>query len=555
VRACTAGASGSPCSPLEPLQDLSGNPITIPPGSFGQVTTNAVGQFSFQCPSGDKMLIQVAQSGGNSPQISYFTQCGTNVIGASLAANNTFTGANTFSAAANLNAGGALNGSFTGPTTLSGAVTFSGATTPVTIGGSTQPTPPFSGGIVAPLDLFSDRNVNITTANTYQNAQMYLGRTSTTAFGATQCPGSGTGAWLSACDEPIAVIIGTNTNSTTTTTSALIGLEIGLFGAASDTASPSLGANFWSGLGINVQDKGSTPNTVNLRGANIIVNAQSLPNQLAASGLSRSAVGTEYDINNSSGTDAFPVCQGSIGNCIFGMTANSAGANNLSAGLNINSSSSSGKGWRYGVQAGGISDVGFEVFPSNTLSPTYGVRVSAGGTGVAIGCGTLGDALGCTNPSSTAVFIDSLGSSGVSETQNSGVINLRTKTSSSTGTDWQIQGIGSSKDLDFTHIGDATVLELSPTGVANRIGLQSFNSTTTCTTAATAGAACTTAAITLPVGYADTNYRVAVTGLSPTNVPVVQTVTKSNTTFTVTIVAVTAAAATYASYDFIVTHN
>lgn len=104
-------------------------------------------------------------------------------------------------------------------------------------------------------------------------------------------------------------------------------------------------------------------------------------------------------------------------------------------------------------------------------------------------------------------------------------------------------------------VGTAASLLVSNTGIKNAQGLQSFNTTATCTTAAKAGAVCTTSSINLPVGYTDTNYRVDVTGLSPTNVPVVQTVTKSNGSFTITIVAITAAAATYASYDCTVTHN
>lgn len=93
------------------------------------------------------------------------------------------------------------------------------------------------------------------------------------------------------------------------------------------------------------------------------------------------------------------------------------------------------------------------------------------------------------------------------------------------------------------------------TGVTNGTGLQLFNTTTTCTTGAAVGAICTTAAITLPVAYADTNYRLACTGQGPTNVPIVQTYTKSNTTFTITIAALTAAAATFTSYDCSAVHN
>lgn len=108
----------------------------------------------------------------------------------------------------------------------------------------------------------------------------------------------------------------------------------------------------------------------------------------------------------------------------------------------------------------------------------------------------------------------------------------------------------------------STVLSTSPTintpnlnGLTNGTGLQVFNTTTTCTTAATISTPCTTAAITLPVAYADTNYRLVCTGLSPTAFPQLQTVTKLNTTFTITLNNLTAAAATYTSFDCLVGHN
>lgn len=91
--------------------------------------------------------------------------------------------------------------------------------------------------------------------------------------------------------------------------------------------------------------------------------------------------------------------------------------------------------------------------------------------------------------------------------------------------------------------------------VTNGKGLQAFNVTTTCTTAATVGAICTTGAESLPVAYADTNYRVSCTGLTPTAVPIVQTVTKSNSSFTITVAALTAVAAHFTSFDCIAAHN
>jgi hypothetical protein len=92
-------------------------------------------------------------------------------------------------------------------------------------------------------------------------------------------------------------------------------------------------------------------------------------------------------------------------------------------------------------------------------------------------------------------------------------------------------------------------------GISNSTGLQLFNTTTTCTTAATINTPCTTAAITLPVAYADTNYRLQCQGLGPTNFPQLQTVTKSNTTFTITVNNLTAAAASYSSFDCSAVHK
>jgi hypothetical protein len=96
---------------------------------------------------------------------------------------------------------------------------------------------------------------------------------------------------------------------------------------------------------------------------------------------------------------------------------------------------------------------------------------------------------------------------------------------------------------------------LSIAGITNNTGIQAFNTTSSCITPAMAGTTCTTAPITLPVGYTDTNYRLACIGLSPENVPAIQTVTKSNTTFTITIVGITAAPATYLSFDCTAVHN
>jgi len=92
-------------------------------------------------------------------------------------------------------------------------------------------------------------------------------------------------------------------------------------------------------------------------------------------------------------------------------------------------------------------------------------------------------------------------------------------------------------------------------GLTNNTGIQLFSSSTTCSTSGVIDNACTTGSITLPVGYSDTNYRLSCTGQGPTALPVVQTYTKSNTTFTITIVALTAAVSTFSSYDCSAWHN
>jgi hypothetical protein len=96
---------------------------------------------------------------------------------------------------------------------------------------------------------------------------------------------------------------------------------------------------------------------------------------------------------------------------------------------------------------------------------------------------------------------------------------------------------------------------LAASGIRNDKGLQLFETATTCSTGSRINTPCTTAEITLPVGYSDTNYRVSCTGLEPTNFPQLQTVTKSNTAFTITVNNLTAAPASYSSFDCMVMHN
>jgi hypothetical protein len=99
---------------------------------------------------------------------------------------------------------------------------------------------------------------------------------------------------------------------------------------------------------------------------------------------------------------------------------------------------------------------------------------------------------------------------------------------------------------------------VSSSNTINAAGLQMFNTSTTCTTAGSVGATCTTANITLPVAEADINYRAVCIGRGSfaSGVPVVVATTPvSGTQFTITIAALTAVGASFTTYDCTVGHN
>jgi hypothetical protein len=119
-------------------------------------------------------------------------------------------------------------------------------------------------------------------------------------------------------------------------------------------------------------------------------------------------------------------------------------------------------------------------------------------------------------------------------------------------------GFGQNVALRISAATGATKLtSLDSVAITNDKGIQLFNTTTTCTTAASVGATCTTAAISLPVAEADTSYRVVcIAKPAFTAVPVVIGTTNSSATqFTITIAALTAVAASAASYDCTAGHN
>lgn len=87
-------------------------------------------------------------------------------------------------------------------------------------------------------------------------------------------------------------------------------------------------------------------------------------------------------------------------------------------------------------------------------------------------------------------------------------------------------------------------------------GVQRFTTTTTCSTAATAGANCQTAGISFPVAFAGTNYSVVCSLRGTTNAGAIQQVENtSSSQFKITIVAITAAAFTYSAASCIAYHD
>jgi hypothetical protein len=122
------------------------------------------------------------------------------------------------------------------------------------------------------------------------------------------------------------------------------------------------------------------------------------------------------------------------------------------------------------------------------------------------------------------------------------------------GYNFQVTAPGTNRNIALTDTNFGLWGNLSFNGVTNATGLQIFNTATSCTTAATINTPCTTASISLPVAYTDTNYRLGCSGLTRTNFPQIIDYTKSNTTFTITLNNLTAAAATYANFDCWVTH-
>lgn len=105
VRVCTYPTLlASPCTPLATVSDIFGNILTVPPGGFGQVPTDAVGRYNFQALPGT-YLIQGQASSSNTPSFSAIISIPPLSLsaGAIINGNNNFTGINTFGTIAGYN--------------------------------------------------------------------------------------------------------------------------------------------------------------------------------------------------------------------------------------------------------------------------------------------------------------------------------------------------------------------------------------------------------------------------------------------------------------------
>ncbi|HEY5027433.1 MAG TPA: hypothetical protein VIK39_03415, partial [Candidatus Angelobacter sp.] len=191
------------------------------------------------------------------------------------------------------------------------------------------------------------------------------------------------------------------------------------------------------------------------------------PAQTGPGGFTRSGVTLEGDVNNNSGTDAVAAVGATAGNYIAGVSQIANGINASSTAYNAGSSvTTSGKGFRAGFVGAGLSDVGAGIYNGGVgpFSPTYDfVAQSTATVGFVCGKGTAATAQGIVGNPATCMLVDALGTTGNSETVNSGIIAFRAKNASTTGTDWQIQHVAGDA-LRLTLIGAQNYFKFGNTG-------------------------------------------------------------------------------------------
>lgn len=305
--------------------------------------------------------------------------------------------------------------------------------------------------------------------NYYTTPDLYFSRVDTTAYatGAGQCFNGP----LTSCDAPILHI--DMSNQTTGNIPGMIGVEVFGWGFKANGATPSAFSNYEVGFGANMQDA-AVANITNLRGANLDVLVNGLPTTAGPGGFTRSAVTLEGDANNNSGVDAIATVGNGAGNYIAGVTMIANGLNSLSAAFVANSSVTiSGKGWRCGYCAAGITDVAFGEYIGGTgsFSPIYGFAAHAAnsGAGFVAGSGTTVTTQGTVGNPSIAFLADANGITGNVETVNSLPIAFTAKNGSSSGTQWQVQHVAGS-GMRWTLIGTASFFNMKNTGAFAFVG-------------------------------------------------------------------------------------
>jgi hypothetical protein len=246
----------------------------------------------------------------------------------------------------------------------------------------------------------------------------------------------------------------------------MVGVEVFGWGFKANGPAPPTFSNYEVGFGANMQDAG-VANITNLRGANFNVVVNGLPTTTGPGGFTRSGVALEGDVNNNSGADAVPRVSSNEGNYIAGVSMQANGIHSSSTAYFAASSvSTRGKGWRAGFVGSGVTDVAFGEYAGGVggFSAELGFAAQAANkVGFLCGAGTVHSDQGSMGNPVTCLLADALGTAGKSETVNSGVIALRAKNASPSGTDWHIQHIAGDA-LDFTLVGSGNYFKLGNTG-------------------------------------------------------------------------------------------
>jgi hypothetical protein len=300
-------------------------------------------------------------------------------------------------------------------------------------------------------------------------------------------------------------------------------------------------ANQWNNSveGLTISGNANVTNAIRTRGVHHATFRNLDLRNVTGDGIDTNfAVVGEYDNIHCSLNDATFVVQPT--NCIHLDGPNASAKTTASTVKNLVAEGVSGSGLLLG-QA-----IEVKVIAGTSEQNAIGVSVSANAESISL------DGIDLESNSSEDILNNGIG---LYVKGNSGCYSTTKLVAGSTS---QISSYEIGNNTCIPTINAGAVEVTSPAGVLGGTtpnNLQFLSTATTCTTGAAIGAICTTGTITLPFAEQDTNYRLVCTGLGPTNVPIVQTVTKSSASFTITIAALTAAAASFSSYDCILGHN